>query len=404
MGLTLLSIGATLTSIKYTSQSGITLSPTAGSVLSTTTTKSSPKSVIAFLPFWLIDDVKDRPFPPITHLAYFGLDFDQNGNLKTKTEDGYTEPGLAHFLKEPFSQISRKAKDNGVKMLLVLRMMENEAIEKALLTQEVRNKVISLSVTTLSQRNFDGINIDFEYSGTPTQTTIQNLTEFTREIKSACQKRNPACEISIDIYADSARKIRIWDLKSLNSIVDQIIIMGYDFARPGSEFAGPVAPLRGSCTDTVINTVQEIRGFLNQNCTQDYDLVSSIRDTLSVVSRHKLILAVPFYGYEWPTATENPRSQTTDRGSTASYKRINALIVSLKLLKENYTLKMDQSSLTPFLVYKDRGQPTQIWFDNKESLRLKRQLVDNTDIGGIAAWAWGYDDETGDLWNEIANH
>src|SRR5687767_12565753 len=46
----------------------------------------SEKAVFAFLPYWLVNEVADRPIPPFTHLAYFGLEFDGDGNLKTNDD------------------------------------------------------------------------------------------------------------------------------------------------------------------------------------------------------------------------------------------------------------------------------------------------------------------------------
>jgi spore germination protein YaaH len=355
----------------------------------TTSTQNTPsqKAVFAFLPYWLINTVKDRPLPPITHLAYFGLEFDHTGNLRTHTEDGYAEPGLSHYYKEPFSQLSRKVKEKGGKIVLVLRIMNNTDIEGALSNSTNRQKIITQAVSTVTQRNFDGINIDFEYVGTPPVSTRNNLTKFAQELKNAC----PKCEISIDVYADAARNTRLWDMQSLGKIVDHVIIMGYDFFTAASDNSGPVAPLNGSCTQN------------RTDCSYSYDVTSSVRDHTSIIASHKIILGVPFYGYQWATNGSSPSAPTLGRGRTATYEYIQALVTSLKLLDRPYSLKMDSSSNTPYLVYKDGKQTTQIWHDNPESLKLKRELVDEKNLGGVAVWAWGYEDETGSLWDAIKN-
>ncbi len=399
-------IGLVITVLRF-SRPQTLLSPL-GSILSLNTNTTVPKSnrqVFAFLPFWLIDDVADRDLPPFTHLAYFGLEFDGKGNLRVTTADGYKEPGLTHYLKEPFSRLARKVKDRGGKVLLVLRMMQNDDIETALSSPSARQKIIDTTMSTLNQRSFDGINVDIEYTGTPPESTIQNLTSFVKELRSQCQSStsNP-CQLSIDAYADAAKKPRIWDLGSLSPLVDTVIIMGYDFSRPGSIQAGPVAPLRGACpANTLAGLLENLSGRETSHCQYDYDITSSIRDYSQIVPVNKLVLAVPFYGYEWPTVSASPGANTTDRGITASYDRVQATINSLALLGKPYQQAIDPVSLTPYFIYSDGKNVKQIWYDNPVSLRLKRQLVDNAGLAGIAAWAWGYDDETGSLWQAISN-
>lgn len=366
----------------------------------------APKNrvVMAFLPYWLVDEVKNRDLPGFTHLAYFGLEFDGQGNLKQSLPDGSKELGLTYYLGEPFSQISRKVKDQGGKVILVLRMMDNADIESALNSTSVADKIVNEAVAAVKQRSLDGINIDFEYNGTPPLATTDNLTGFASNLKKACVQINPSCQISIDVYAEAARKSRIWDIKSLASIVDHVVIMGYDFNRPASEYAGPVAPLRGACQpNSIVAAIKDISDGAISPCALDYDITTSVRDHLTLVPKEKVILAVPFYGYDWPTDSNLPKSKTTDRGITATHKRIVPLAASLKLIKSEYQMAFDPLSLTAYLIYNDQGQTRQIWFDDAQSLKLKRKLVDNADLAGIAVWAWGYEDETGLLWDAVKN-
>ncbi len=365
--------------------------------------KNNPddKAIFAFLPYWLVNEVSDRPIPPFTHLAYFGLAFDGDGNIQTTDADGNSEAGLSNYNSPTFQSIKKRAKAQNRKVVMVLRLMDNDDIISALGSSETRSEMINQTINVVRKDKLDGVNIDIEYAGTPPGNTIDNFTSFVREFRQAY----PEGELSVDVYAKSARNITLWDLKAISPFLDHVIIMGYDFFVKSSDNAGPVAPLRGSCDEvSLFERLQLIKKeTVEEACTHNYDITTSIRDHLKFTPAEKLVLAVPFYGYEWPTTSPEPGSPTVDRGVTATYDRVLSLITTLKLVNEPYQLKIDERSFTPYLVYEDQGQTKQIWFDDLASLKLKRELVDNNRLAGVAVWAWGYEDESGSLWEAIKN-
>ena len=85
-----------------------------------------------------------------------------------------------------------------------------------------------------------------------------------------------------------------WDYNQLASIVDGLFIMGYNYFYSGSTSAGPVSPLGG---------------YL-------YDIDFTINDYLSKTNNQndKLILGLPYYGYNWPVLNEQINSFTIDLG------------------------------------------------------------------------------------------
>ena len=49
----------------------------------------------------------------------------------------------------------------------------------------------------------------------------------------------------------------------------------------------------------------------------------------------------------------------------------------------------------------DGGEMMQIYFENLESLRLKFNLVAESQMGGVGFWALGYEGETNEVWKTV---
>jgi len=333
----------------------------------------SKKQVIGFLPFWTIKEEENFRYDTLDQIIYMGIEFDKEGQI-VKRIDSYLEPGWSNFQSDRFSALIKKAKKKNTKIILGVQNYTNETIEEIIQNPIKRKRVISQTISLLDEKGLDGVNIDFEYNGTDFPILANAFTGFVEEFDSALEKKDPQLLLSVDVFADSIRRNRIYEIDELSVFVDQIIIMGYDFHRAGSVSAGPVAPLRSN---------------------SPYSILSVLNDYFEASEREKLILAVPYYGYEWPTLNENFGSPVFEGGGAlATYKRTIALIED-----ENLKTNWDQTSMTPWLVYKDHGKTKQIYFENERSLSLKYSLVKQADLGGIAIWALGYDGERKELWD-----
>lgn len=333
------------------------------------------KEVIGFLPFWTIKEEPNFRYDLLTQIIYMGVEFDKEGNL-VKTENGYLDPTWANFNSERLSAIIHKAKKAGAKVLLGIQCYNNDTLESIVNHPLRRKRVIEQALELLQQKNFDGINIDFEHSNSPSSSTSQNFTRFVQDLTKAVKLKSPAYLVSIDVYADSLVKNRIYQVETISLFVDHIIIMAYDFHRANSISAGPVAPLRSA------------------HPASYYSLTKTMADFYQAVPKEKLILAVPYYGYEWQTASEKfGASAYPGSGALATYKRVINLVEA-----QSVKINWDSISMTPWLVYKNGGQTKQIYFDNPYSLSLKYQLIKEADIAGVALWALGYDGQRPELW------
>ena len=358
-----------------------------------------PYEIIGFLPYWLLNQADHIQYNTLTQIAYFGIEFDQNGQLKTREPDGSQELGL-HRLhnSETLNNILQQNQNPYLQNTLVVKILNNPGIEAAI-SPANRDRVISEILTFAKDYNFQNINIDFEYIRTPPPEIKTHFTQFIKELRQQltvrCQKSDVKCSLTIDIYADAALKQsdRLWQLADLAPYIDQFIVMGYDFHRTTSPQSGPVAPLRGA-----------------PQLWED-DLITTLRALTQLVPPQKIILGLPFYGYEWDTYTDQPASATIKgTGRLATYTRVQELLkechstlelIPYSLLPITCTLGFDEHALSPFLIYQDGEYPNQIWYEDQNSLKYKLQLIKQAGLAGLAIWALGYESPHPELWQTI---
>lgn len=356
--------------------------------------KHPEKIIYGFLPFWNMNESDNFNYHLLTHVAYFGLDYNPDGTIHKISDDNTLEPGWNQLNSSQANQVFRSTKSARGKTIIVMRAMTQKLIESLVNNPDHRQQVIDSTMEILDQKNFDGINIDFEYVGTPDTQTKNNFSLLVKQLSSVCKQTRPGCEVSIDVFADSAVKNRIWDYASITPHIDYVIIMAYDFFRSSSSQAGPVAPLRGACSES----------SSDQSTCLEYDVAQTIADFSKIIPAEKIILGVPYYGYQWQTTTSEFFSNTYQKtGATATYKRIQELLTS-STQEDNSTIlglstHWNDTTLTPWITYTDtEGNIQQIHYEDERSLSLKYDLVNQSNIAGIAIWALGYDGNWPQLW------
>lgn len=341
--------------------------------------QKSSKVVMGFLPYWQFSKRDNIRYELLTHLAVFGVGIDDKGQI-IKREKDYTEPGWAALNSTSFSHVRRDAKTVGTKILLVITAFDEKVINSIIANADHTDRVIEETIQVMNEKQFDGVNIDFEHSANTDHVTRKKFTEFVKKMTEAIKTENKDWEVSVDVFGDSYLGRRIWEIEELAEVVDQVVIMAYDYHLPNSDKAGPVAPLYGA----------------GEWWSQD--ITTGLAEFSKKVEKEKLVLGVPYYGYEWATKSNSHLSPTYQRsGRTATYMRVRQLMEEKKLHS-----KWDSNSMSPWIVYEEGGEIRQIYFEDETSLGLKFDLAKQSGLGGVAIWAMGYDDGFDDLWELVA--
>lgn len=352
------------------------------------TAARSPKIVYGFFPYWNTKFADELNIAPLTHFAYFAVDLNPDGSINKVNNKREQEPGWNKLNSQTVEKLLYQSKLLGQKTVLTVTAMEQELIES--LSDDPKNaiKAVSSIIEVYKDKNFDDINVDFEYVGEPKTKTRNGFTSFVQSLKSACLAVNPKCQIDVDIFADTAEEYRLWDLAALEPFTDRFIVMAYDYHRKSSTVSGPVAPITGKCNESSVRTC------LNQ------DIVTHISQITKLIPPEKTILGVPFYGYQWQTASRDFMANTyPGTGSLATYGRIQNIFSDTKV--SSLSARWSELTLSPYLVFEMDKKTYQIQFENRQSLEQKTKLVKSANLGGIAIWALGYESTFQDIWQPI---
>ncbi|MDP3973242.1 MAG: glycosyl hydrolase family 18 protein [Candidatus Daviesbacteria bacterium] len=329
------------------------------------------KEVMGFLPYWVLDKIEDIDIKVLSSVSFFGLEVDGAGNIiKTDAEGKVTTPWF-YFQNGPrFEKFIQKAKNDRIKVYLTLKCFNQDNIVKLVTSPEARSKFIENALYLMNSKSLDGINLDFEYIGTPSKNVIDGFSLLVIDLNKEMKRQYPQAQLTIDTFIDAASNARIHDIPVLAQHADSLIIMGYDFSTPNSQQAGPVAPMEGG-----------------------YSIFNFMSAYLEKAPAEKLILAVPYYGYDWPVTSASKNGVVL--GSTADVRiRTYAEIAGATA---NSQINWDENSQTPWFSYSDSGQTRVAHFENTRSLGIKYDFVNDKALGGVAIWALGFDGLRNDL-------
>lgn len=340
-------------------------------------TRRTNQEVVGFLPYWNLKNTSELDISALTTIYYFAVDINADGSFNTD------DPGWGRLASPEIKNLKLRMKNSGIRWGLTIVNLDQNSIAKNINNETGRKRLIENTVQLMKDRGFQDLNIDLEYVGDPDPGLTQDFTDLVTDLTDTVHGSIPGSKVSLDAFADSVIKPRIFDMKRLGEIVDQVVIMAYDIHRLNSINAGPISPLFGKEK-------------------YEYDVTTAVKDYLGAVKSDKILLGVPFYGYEWPT-------ENNEKGAFVikSYRgaEISSYHRSTETAKENNaSINFDDESGSVWFSYFDNKSQTwrQTWFENERSLGLKIDLMKQAKLGGMAIFALGYDGvEAGPLWQGI---
>ncbi len=310
--------------------------------------------VYGYHPYWINSSaINSYQFDLLSHIAYFSYEVDPvTGGYKT-IHDWLTTP------------LVDKAHAASVRVHLSVTNFGSSNNTTLLSNPIARDTLIANLVRLVQLRNAEGVNIDFE--SVPASQRA-NLVTFTRDLETKLAATIPVAEVSMASPAVDWNNS--WDLPALAQYIDFFFVMCYDYYWSGSDYAGPVAPLTG----TNFNVTRTIDWYISQG-----------------IPPAKIIMGVPYYGYDWPVESNAKQTKTTGTGTPKIYS----------IAKQDASLfgrKWDDIFMNPWYQYKTMSWQ-QCWYDDSVSLRVKYELALQKKLCGVGMWALGYDNGNPELWN-----
>lgn len=247
------------------------------------------------------------------------------------------------------------------KNVLVIPTIHNvvngsDPVPGILLNPTIRRNHINAIVDEVVTYDYDGFDIDYEFLGASLR---DEYSAFIVELGDALHKQGKLLTIAVHAKnCDYCGLGSFQDWAVIGRSVDRLRIMTYDYNWRGGS-AGPVAPLYW---------VNKVAAYAEE-----------------VVDPAKVVIGVPFYGYNWPLSGGTARGQT--------WSMINDIIQTYDLdvnLKESNEFGQVQEN---WIRYSTRAEGTrEVWFSTSTGLDAKLRLVQDRDLAGIAIWRLGGED------------
>ncbi|HEX2911147.1 MAG TPA: glycosyl hydrolase family 18 protein [Chloroflexia bacterium] len=260
-------------------------------------------------------------------------------------------------------EVTQLAHSHGVKVIPMLQNDQfsagKEALHNLLVDPARVRQIIDAIDSQVYANGYDGYHIDFE------NVLAEDRPYLTQFMGALYARLKPKGKLVTMAVAARSRDVTSgwggsYDYAGLAPYLDNVVIMAYDYSYAGG-LDGPVAP---------INWVNSVAAY-----------------AASQFGPGKVLLGVPFYGYDW---------NLSQGGLAKAYGYDGTLDV---IKRNNGTAGYDELYQQAYADYTSNGDSHRIWYETPRGLGAKLNVVKRNNLGGFAAWRLGQ--EGADFWPVI---
>lgn len=315
-----------------------------------------PHEVFGFAPYWTLNQSAGFDVSKLSTIAYFSVDVNPDGSLD---ESG---PGWNGFQSQDLSDLVTRAHAAGDRVVLTVTCFDQSALNALTSSTSAPSTLSTALIAAIQAKNLDGVNLDFEGSGSADQA---GLTRLVTQVAGAIHGANPHYQVTMDTYASSAGDgSGFYDVRALASAVDGFFVMEYQLNLQSNGSAE--SPLTSSM-------------FSDQKAVNQY---------LAAVPASKVILGLPYFGIDWPT---------TDGTLTAQAAGPATQLAVSQITSNGHPVYWDATTSTAWTSYEVGAQWHETFFEDPTSLYDAAQLASTDNLAGVGIWALGMDGNNPDM-------
>ena len=288
----------------------------------------------------IVRNVLNKTLPHLTYLSIFSHEVTAEGTLRDIND-------------RPLILEAYRA---GVAPLMVVTNLLPGAgfssdLARAVLTNPViRNRLIENIAIKLNERNYYGLDIDFEYVypedreayNTFLRLVVERLRPIGYQITTALAPKISADQPGLLYEAH--------DYPVHGRLTDHVILMTYEW---GYTF-GPPLP---------VAPINQVRRVL------DY--------AVTAIPRDKILMGIPNYGYDW-TLPYVPGTAARSLSNVAAVQQA---------IEVQTAIQYDMTAQSPFYNYYDvQGRQHIVWFEDARSIQAKLLTVNQYGLAGVSYW------------------
>ncbi len=286
-------------------------------------------------------EVLRKTLPYLTYLSIFSYQVKPDGSLISIDD-------------EPLIKAARNA---GVAPLMVITNISEEEggfssnLAKAILTnEEIQNTLIDNVIKTLEEKNYYGLDIDFEFIYPENREDYNN---FLRKVKSRLEPLGYIVTTALAPKVSGEQSGLLYEAHDYpvhGALADHVILMTYEW---GYTYSPPMA----------VAPIDQVKRVL------DY--------AVSVIPREKIFMGIPNYGYDWtlPYTEGTAAKAITNTGAVDLATKVGAYI------------KYDTKAQSPYYnYYNSNRKQHEVWFEDARSIDAKLRTANQYGLGGVSYW------------------
>jgi len=310
----------------------------------------------AYNAYWLGNAWRAYDLGAFKRLLFFDIAVAKDGSVDSR---GWPDQ---------WATLRARALDSRVPIDPVFSILSVEVFSGVFGSDAARARLLS-EILTLS-RDADGVHLDVEVMEGVREQDLSAYRTFLADLRRALD--SPRKRLLTAFVP--ARNI-LYGAPEL-AMLDAIVAQGYDVHWQSSPVAGPPAALDGESPAAWRNVAASL--------------------TALGASPRKVLFSTPFYGYEWPTVSAEPRAATRGAATIITYAPVSAkllpdLRVNALSRSAQHGLRRDPATNAPWYAFRDRQGWRQGWFDDPVSLAPRLDFVQRGDYRGVAIFVLGYD-------------
>ena len=227
----------------------------------------------------------------------------------------------------------------------------NNYLVHTVLRDPARKEQLLFSLlSTVQQKNYSGVDIDFEYILAEDR---EIFAEFVSETSELMRANGYTTSVALAPKTSRDQPGLLYEGKDyalLGAAADQVLLMTYEW---GYTYGPPMA----------VAPLPNVRKVVEYAITE--------------IPPEKIRLGIPNYGYDWALPYE--------RGVTVAQTIGNIEAVDIAITHEAEIL-FDPTALSPYFYYTENGIQHVVWFEDIRSMQAKFELIKDFNLNGVGYW------------------
>ncbi len=287
-------------------------------------------------------EVLDDTLPYLSSLSVFSYGFTTAGDLVPPAlDDSFMIDAALRSGVRPVLTLTPLGPDGNFNNALITAVVND---------QEARDNLLNNLLATVQAKNFQGVDIDFEYIRPEDRVPF---ADFVADVRNFLAPYGYHVSVALAPKTSDTQAGLLYEGKDyglLGEAADSVLLMTYEW---GYTYGPPMA----------VAPLDKVRQVVEYAVTR--------------ITPSKIDLGIPNYGYDWTL----PFVQGSSRATTVS--NLEAVRIAVEA---GVPIQFDEVAMSPFFRYEKDGQLHEVWFEDVRSYREKFSLLPAYGLRGMGYW------------------